>query len=242
MSFGAGASLYPAWLLRQSGSSLLTGLVSYWNLDEQSGTRDDAVGSNDLTDNNTVGYVAGKNGNAANLVKINTEFLSRSVGPWQGDAVTISAWLKVPTLPGASSSFVIWNKAGASWSVETTWVLGTNVNKLRFFVCNGTTFFPVQAGTDMLADSWYHVIATYDDLGDRKPRMRLNGAAALVGSTALTGTWVKPASGVLLFARIPPASTCVDVVLDEVALWNRVLTDEEVAELYAAGAGKFYPF
>jgi hypothetical protein len=30
--------------------------------------------------------------------------------------------------------------------------------------------------------------------------------------------------------------------IDEVAVWDRVLTDDERAELYAAGAGKFYPF
>jgi hypothetical protein len=35
------------------------GLVSFWNLDEISGTRSDAHGSNHLTDNNTVTYAAG---------------------------------------------------------------------------------------------------------------------------------------------------------------------------------------
>jgi hypothetical protein len=35
------------------------GLVSYWNLDEQSGTAYDSHGSNDLTDNNTVLYGTG---------------------------------------------------------------------------------------------------------------------------------------------------------------------------------------
>ena len=36
-------------------SSLLTSLISYWKLDETSGTRVDVVSGNDLTDNNTVG-------------------------------------------------------------------------------------------------------------------------------------------------------------------------------------------
>ncbi len=33
----------------------LQGLVSWWRLDEASGTREDAHGTNDLTDNNSVG-------------------------------------------------------------------------------------------------------------------------------------------------------------------------------------------
>jgi len=36
-----------------------TSLVSYWNLIETSGTRNDSHGTNHLTDNNTVGYAAG---------------------------------------------------------------------------------------------------------------------------------------------------------------------------------------
>ena len=43
----------------QLPSGLLTNLESYWNLDESSGTRFDSVGSNDLTDVNTVTQAVG---------------------------------------------------------------------------------------------------------------------------------------------------------------------------------------
>jgi hypothetical protein len=36
-----------------------SGAVSWWDLDEQSGTRKDRIGTNDLTDNNSVGYASG---------------------------------------------------------------------------------------------------------------------------------------------------------------------------------------
>lgn len=51
--FNTGAGLYHSELT----GSLLTNLVSYWDLDEQSGTRFDSEGTNDLTDNNTVLFV-----------------------------------------------------------------------------------------------------------------------------------------------------------------------------------------
>ena len=46
------------------GSSYYTGgnpsgAVSWWDLDERSGTRKDRIGTNDLTDNNSVGYASG---------------------------------------------------------------------------------------------------------------------------------------------------------------------------------------
>ena len=40
-------------------STLDTSLIAYWKLDEESGTRVDAQGANDLTDNNTVLFGAG---------------------------------------------------------------------------------------------------------------------------------------------------------------------------------------
>lgn len=197
------------------------------------------MGSSDLTDNNTVGYTAGKSSNAANLVATNTEFLSATVGSWADPAVAVSAWIKVPSPPGGSRSFIIYNPSGSGWGAVTTWVLSTNINKLRFFVCNGTTLFAVQSASDVSADTWYHVVATYDDEGDRKPRLKINGGTTLVGSTALTGTWSKSADSLLLFARIPPASTCADCTIDEVGVWSRAITDDECLELYADGDGKY---
>ena len=60
--------------------TLTTGLVSYWNLDEVSGTRYDAHGDNDLTDNNTVGSTDGLGGRkCASFDGDNEEYLSQSV-------------------------------------------------------------------------------------------------------------------------------------------------------------------
>ena len=39
-----------------------SGLVAFFNMDEVSGSRADEIGSADLSDNNTVGQVVGKDG------------------------------------------------------------------------------------------------------------------------------------------------------------------------------------
>ncbi|MDA2917638.1 hypothetical protein MYX64_12505, partial [Nitrospinae bacterium AH_259_B05_G02_I21] len=57
-------------------AGLLTDLKAHWKLNEASGTRSDSHGSNDLTDNNTVGQAAGKIGNAADFIRVNSEYLS----------------------------------------------------------------------------------------------------------------------------------------------------------------------
>ena len=56
---------------------LLDGLIAWLPLNETSGTRFDAhTGGYDFTDNNTVGFAAGKVGNAASFVRGNAEYLS----------------------------------------------------------------------------------------------------------------------------------------------------------------------
>ena len=61
--------------VRRTGSAngLLTGLVSYWELDEANGTRYDAHGTNDLTDGNSLPSNTGKvNALAADWVRDGT--------------------------------------------------------------------------------------------------------------------------------------------------------------------------
>src|SRR5512137_2929130 len=99
MRLDSGLSLkIGSWLARvaasPAGSTLLNGLVAYWPLDEQSGTRYDAVGDADLTDNNTVlASNAGPSGTVASFVAANSESLSVAT-PWNGTtSVTIAGWV-----------------------------------------------------------------------------------------------------------------------------------------------------
>jgi hypothetical protein len=57
-------------------STLVNGLVSYWKLDEASGTRVDAVGTNHLTPTNAPIGALGKIGNACDFEADSTQFLS----------------------------------------------------------------------------------------------------------------------------------------------------------------------
>lgn len=80
-----------------------TGLVSYWKLDEASGTRVDSIGNNDLTDNNTVTSGTGQSGNAASFASANSEYLSITDAAQVGletDEFTILAWNKPDTPSG----------------------------------------------------------------------------------------------------------------------------------------------
>jgi hypothetical protein len=79
---------------------ILQNLVSYWRMEETSAgnTRYDSVGSNHLSDVNTVGYATGKKGNCASFTRADNDRLSiadnASLSP--GDtSFSFACWVKL---------------------------------------------------------------------------------------------------------------------------------------------------
>jgi hypothetical protein len=96
-------------------SGLATGLVSYWELEESSGTRNDSHGSNNLTDVNTVGVATGIQGDAADFVRANTESLTITDASQTGLDITgdmsLSFWMNVDiAIPNNNDQFEIASK------------------------------------------------------------------------------------------------------------------------------------
>jgi hypothetical protein len=75
-----------------------SGIVSYWPLDETSGTRADSLGTNHLSNNNGVGSAPGVVGNAGDFERDNSSFLSIANAAQSGldipGALTVLGWVK----------------------------------------------------------------------------------------------------------------------------------------------------
>lgn len=216
-------------------STLVTGLVAYWSLDETSGTRADSVGSADLTDNNTVGSAAGKNSNAASFVAANTESLSIAdfVMP---DSYTISLW----SSKSAGDSYPALVKAcGATWYTQAQVVVyWSEAAVLRCIVGDGTNYPTADIGS-LTATNLNFVVATYD-ASSKKCGLSVNGSAVTL-SAALAGTRYNTATTFsIATGDTGDVPNRITGLIDEVGLWSRVLTEDERAELYNSGTGKFF--
>ena len=91
----------------KNDANLSTSLVSYWELEESSGTRVDSHGSDDMTDNNTVTSTTGKQGNAAVFVAANTEFLDSADSAAlsiTGD-MSVAGWFYLSSFTGQHGIF-----------------------------------------------------------------------------------------------------------------------------------------
>lgn len=224
----------------KSASALLNSLISYWKLDEASGTRNDAHGANHLTDNNTVTQAAGRIGNAGQFTSANSEYLSiaDNAALSTGDIdFTIAFWVYYDSnfssiiTKGTSET-----TAGREYVVKAI----AGGNNIVFQVSDGASETTLFGGPNLALGSWYYVIVWHDSVGDTINRQVNDGG---VDSVAWS-TGVQDGAGTFRLGVNCNADggSFHDGRIDEVGFWTRVLTAAERTSLYNAGAGLAYPF
>lgn len=209
----------------------LTGLVAYWSLDEMSGTRVDSFSSNDLTDNNTVGYTTGKIGNAASFVSGNAEYLSiaDNAEVSTGDVDwSLEMWVN---LSNKSAAYVLASKWDGIGSQE--WILYYNQGVDRFELTSPTQTVTANALGSPQAGAAYFLYVWHD------------ADANVVGIRVddeyeNTGVWNAPADGSSSFQLGRAISGHLSGWLDEVAFRKRLLTPAEITWRYNGGVGRDY--
>jgi hypothetical protein len=224
--------------------ALADDLISYWSLDEASGNALDAHGSNDLTDNNTVGTGTGKVGNARDFELSASETLSIASNSslQTGDIdFTLAAWVQFESQAGDGG---VVGKYGYDANTREYLVQYRVTQRyLAFLVsANGTAFSEVQAsnfGTLSLA-TWYFVVAWHDATANTI-NIQVNNSSP---NSTSHSTGVLASSSLFRIGGVGNGSIInyFDGLIDEVGFWKRVLTSDERTELYNSGAGRDYAY
>jgi hypothetical protein len=221
-------------------SSLLTDLISYWKLDEASGTRADSVtaSANDLTDNNTVTATTGKQGDAAHFVNANDESLSKA----SNDSLrcgnidfTVAMWVR---LTDKAAYYYIGGKRTVG-NIE--WELEFAQGSDRFFGTSDAGAVTATNGGSPTAGVWYFLVLWHDAAANTISIQVNNGTA---NSTATGGTSPGLTTGAVVLGDIGPGiapGSELNGDIDEVGFWKRTLTADEKASLYNSGSGVTYP-
>ena len=223
---------------------LTTNLVSYWKLDESSGNAADSVGGNTLTNNGTVTYSAGKINNAADFDG-STDYLSKTDNAALSitNNLSISCWINqgagritndiiVAKSMAANLGYElrIRNSAGADWA-PTTYIsqTGDNVTEDQWYTATG---YINSTGT------WYHIVTTY---ASGTCLIYVNASSIGLTNSGGTTSIFDNTTAFTVGARADPLEYFHGSI-DEVGIWNRVLSAAEVTTLYNGGAGNQYPF
>jgi len=227
-----------------SSSVSQTNLISYWKLDETSGTRADSKGTNTLTDNNTVLFLTGIINNAADFESTNSEYLSLASNSTvqTGDIdFTFTAWVKLESKPAVAGHII--SKRGASSPS------GIFEYDLRYDAKSDAFMFEVSPNGNYptgyviskylgspVIGTWYFIAAWHDSVNNILG-ISLNAGTANTkdySGGAFVGTapfQLGAASGAEFF----------DGLIDEVSFWKRKLSQTEISQLYNNGAGLAYP-
>ena len=227
--------------------ALITSLVSYWKLDEASGNRADAQGSNTLTDTNTVLSATGIINLGGDFESATSEYLtiadnaSLSI---TGD-LSFSTWVKFESLPASGGNMTFTGK----WQEtnNNSWIFGlyNNAGTLvwRQNMQNSADVSSAKnLNTSTLSTAtWYHIVFVYTASAGTV-QVYLNGVSEGTSTGHVTNIKDSTAS-FELGTNIPGlGGSYLDGSMDEFGLWSKALTSTEVTELYNAGAGLAHPF
>jgi hypothetical protein len=220
---------------------LTNGLIAYWRLDEQNGVRADATGNgNDLSDSNGTGYAEGKIGNAASFD--GTQILSCPVAGMTADEpFTVSFWAKYdlaaqpphdPDGAGSSPGWVNgWQGGGAFYLSLTDMASDHGAGPGWYVMFGAPSGSPIFAPAPA-SNAWQHIAVAYDGT---TASLFINGAGVGNGDGFSFGAWLH---GIRVGWQDDPYVG----LIDEIGLWNRGLSSDEIEQLYNNGNGFAYPF
>jgi hypothetical protein len=220
---------------------LTDSLISYWKCDEASGNLLDAHGTNELTDNATVGAATGKINGGRDFESGNSEFfsLADNASISVGDIdFTFALWVNLESKAAAQTLVSHWDGP----TTQRAWRIEYDSSNDRFIASasgDGATSTTVTAnnfGSPSLA-TWYYLVFWHDATGNTINLQVNNGTADSAAHTA----GVLNSTAAFKVGVINAASQFADCVMDEMAFWKRVLTAGEKTSLYGGGAGLAYP-
>jgi hypothetical protein len=215
-------------------AGIASGLQAYWHFDSNS--FEDSVNDFDGTEmgSEPIAFINGKEG-FGRAIKLNGEdqYVEVTGGEpddlaFAGGSVSIAGWFKVDAFDTAWQGMVAQGE-GTSWRVARRGEEG------GIAYAGGLTDTPT--GSDVNDGNWHHFVAISDAEG-------VNFGTALyvdgVQDAMIEGAAVLAANGlrVQIGANPGAASREWEGDLDDIAIWNRVLSEAEIAQLYNNGTGR----
>jgi Concanavalin A-like lectin/glucanases superfamily len=235
-----------------AASNITAGLVSWWKLDDVSGTNaaDSSGHGNDGTmsggQNARTDAVAGKvdgalqfNGTSDYIDVPNIPGQNRC---YQGDNTSVSAWIYPDSITGEMS---IWTEGATAYTGRMFFSVSSNGELEGGCIeTSGTVDRFAVTGTGAIpANQWTHVAMTYDT-GPSPDAVTLyiNGAPAAVTYTtsgsgdpnSIAGSWDLAAIGNCVYAGCSGAY--FDGAIDDVRTYDRALSAQEISQIYQWGA------
>ncbi len=212
-------------------------LISLWEFDYESVT--DSCGENHGTFNGYPGFSIGHTGtdgalelNGNNYVSINNESNFDI-----NDKITVAAWIKVKKFDKPWQAIV--TKGDNAWRMARTAEDGTVAFHLTGVISNNNGLYQnhgVEGNVNVEDGQWHHTVGVYDG-----SMIYLYVDGVLDKSLDATGTIVTNSHEVCIGGNAEYEGRCFNGLIDDVAIFNHALSENDVKQLYKMGGASFIP-
>ena len=207
------------------------GLVGYWSFNGADMAADTAFdksgqGNNGTLTNGPVPAI-GKIGQALNFDGVD-DYVNVGTGLDQNGEVTVSAWFKTTTISGGARIIVANSNSSLG---DYTLELNRTTGKLAALWDNTVI---LTGNTAVSVNTWYHaVMVRSGSSGNWTATLYLNGVS---DGSAITATDPNGTNQKTYIGAIHPGTTFLfSGLIDEVRVYNRALTADEIKRLYNMG-------
>jgi hypothetical protein len=214
----------------QKDSDTSEGMTSYWKFDEGSGdTVSDSVSTNSGTifgatwTSGIVGNALSFNGSSGIIVPN-----SPTLNPAQISVETLVKLNRLAPIGNWDNQFLI---CKGDDRTQGSYYLSANRDQFHFYIgANGIDQVYAQTPSMLKTNSWYHVVGTYDGLSIK---IYVNGV--LQGMTQASVMLGNAGSLYLGYLNMVNWEYYLNGTLDEVAIYDRALSSEEIQRHYQNG-------
>lgn len=219
--------------------ALTDNLTNYWKFDESSGNPTDSVGGFSLTNTNSATYEAAKINNGITGNGTNSYLTNTTTTPFSytqaAAAWSINVWCKR-----------LANPAGAAYLYRLDCQSGSNQDRqiILYYYAAGGWHLNFGSGGDVAltnADNttdFRMYTVTYNGSGTAKFYVNGTQSGSNISLTTTAAAGSSVGFGVL---NDPNTGAPFNATADELGIWTRELTANEVYQLYGDGAGSKYP-
>ncbi len=210
-----------------TGGTLTTGLVSYYKME---GSSADFYGSYNGTDNAvSYGTSYGKVEQGANSASISTAITNSSnLGIAGNSNMSVALWFQAVTAPPSNQYYSLFDHistltAGREFAMN--YYNNAGVDKRLYIYAAGTSNTKIVD----LGTTWHFLVASRDGVNSYLYIDNVLVSTAAIGSTTASSN---------LFNLGGAALASPSFNLDEVGIWNKVLSTTEISDLYNGGNGQ----
>ena len=204
--------------------------IAHWKFDEGSGeiAYDSSGNGNDGTLVNGPQWVSGVNGTALEFDGIDNYVEIDGGGVFDVSNISVSGWFNIDDVTEGENQILVarWFSSGSDDNAFSFVILDTK--KPRFSLSLGEDVTSCSSDTALNLDEWHLLLATYDG-----SNIKIYIDDVLDKTCSATGIISTSSAPLMIGAHdFDSDRQPFNGKIDEVAIWNRALSSEEISELY----------